>query len=224
MTSTAIPMPTAATREARDAVTISAIAWQPRRGMDVAEWLHQGKRLGAIGRGSAWWIGDWVNYGNTKFGEKYTRAARITGYDSQSLMNMAYVASRIDISRRREELSWSHHAEVAALPTDEQEYWLRATKDDGLSVHRLREKLRALRAAASTQNGERSSDELDEPQSDIKEKHAETEYSREPAVEVQNLSGSAQTVHTDSVISHSDVELPMGDDNRIVCPRCGYGS
>jgi hypothetical protein len=98
--------------------------------------------MGSIGRGSAWWIGDWVNYGNAAFGEKYSRASRITGYDTQSLMNMAYVASRFDFSRRRENLSWSHHAEVAALSPAEQELWLDRASRGGLSVRRLRDALR----------------------------------------------------------------------------------
>lgn len=46
------------------------------------------------------------------------------GHDKQTLMNMVYVASRIDVERRRERLSWSHHAEVAATEREQQEHWL----------------------------------------------------------------------------------------------------
>ena len=52
------------------------------------------------------------------------RASRITGYDVQTLMNMVYVATRFESGRRRERLSWSHHAELAALEPPEQEEWL----------------------------------------------------------------------------------------------------
>src|SRR5688572_25663799 len=103
---------------------MTAIAWQSGENLNLEDWIRLGMRLGSIGRGAAWWIGDWVNYGNAKFGEKYSRAARVTGYDVQSLMNMAYVSSRFQVSRRREMLSWSHHAEVAALSPQEQEQWL----------------------------------------------------------------------------------------------------
>jgi hypothetical protein len=113
--------------------------------IELAEWIRQGKRLGLIGRAAAWWIGDWVNYGNARFGEKYTRAARVTGYDVQSLMNMAYVASRFDISRRREELSWSHHSELAALDPSDQDKWLEYAAAEQLSVRGLREELRGRR-------------------------------------------------------------------------------
>lgn len=132
-------------------MAVSSVAWKPQQDMDFTEWLSQGRRLGSIGRGVAWWIGDWVNFGNVKFGEKYSRAARITGYDVKSLMNMAYVASRFELARRREALSWSHHAELAAQPPDEQERWLAFAEDKHLSVRGLRDELRTWR---SRQNAE----------------------------------------------------------------------
>ncbi|MEA2420777.1 MAG: hypothetical protein QOE60_2983, partial [Thermoleophilaceae bacterium] len=89
-----------------------------------------------------WWIGDWLHYGNERFGERYVRAARITGYDVQTLMNQAYVASRFEISRRREKLSFSHHAEVAALPAAEQDRWLGRAERASLSVRALRSEVR----------------------------------------------------------------------------------
>jgi hypothetical protein len=127
-------------------VIVSATYWRPRNDLDVAEWIVHGRRLGTIGRGVAWWIGDWVNYGNMKFGQKYSRAARITGYDVQSLMNMSYVASRFDCSRRRENLSWSHHAELAGLAVEHQEMWLDNAEQKRISVRGLREAVRTWRA------------------------------------------------------------------------------
>lgn len=139
-------------------MAVSPVAWKPQQGLEFAEWLHQGRRLGSIGRGVAWWIGDWVSYGNAKFGEKYSRAARVTGYDVQSLMNMAYVASRFELSRRKETLSWSHHAELAALDPDEQDRWLVFADERRLSVRGLRDELRAWRSGRGTRkNGKNGS-------------------------------------------------------------------
>lgn len=109
------------------------------------EWVQHGRRLGVIGRSAGWWIGDWLSYGNAKYGDRYARASRITGYDAQTLMNMVYVASRFEPSRRREGLSWSHHAELAALPPEEQERWLTRAETDRLSVRCLREEIRRER-------------------------------------------------------------------------------
>ncbi|HYM55410.1 MAG TPA: hypothetical protein VES97_08615 [Solirubrobacteraceae bacterium] len=115
--------------------------------MELSEWSAIGRRFGEIGRCSQWWLGDWIHYGNVKFGERYTRAVKLTGYDVQSLMNMVYVASRFTISRRRENLSWSHHSAVAALDVDSQEYWLARAIADKLSVADLRVELRGRRRA-----------------------------------------------------------------------------
>jgi hypothetical protein len=141
-------------------VAMSSVGCELGDSLDLEAWIRLGMRLGTIGRASAWWIGDWVNYGNARFGEKYSRAARVTGYDVQSLMNMALVSSKFQISRRREKLSWSHHAELAALPEDEQERWLDQAERTRLSVHALRGKLRVTRMQTTRRNHpQRQSDE-----------------------------------------------------------------
>ena len=132
---------------------LTTTSWSPPGDLPVGDWIEQGRWLGAVGRASGWWIGDWIRYGNGRYGEKYGEAARLTGYDSQSLMNMAYVAGRYEPSRRRESLSFSHHAELAALSPADQELWLDRIEAGQLSVRALRFELRearrrtALRAA-----------------------------------------------------------------------------
>lgn len=130
---------------ARPAVFRSAVAWEPRRELDRREWLIAGRRLGGISRCNQWWLGDWVRYGSERWGEKYTRAARITGYDPRTLANMASVAAAFDLSRRRDDLTWSHHVAVAGLPEASQEVWLDRASAEHLSVADLRIELRAAR-------------------------------------------------------------------------------
>jgi hypothetical protein len=115
----------------------------------VGDWIEQGRWLGAVGRASGWWIGDWVRYGNGRYGEKYEQAVRLTGYDCKSLMNMAYVAGRYEVSRRREILSFSHHAELAALSPPDQDLWLDRVEASALSVRALRSELRETRRRAA---------------------------------------------------------------------------
>ena len=119
------------------------IAWRPPDGLDRNAWISAGVRLGGLSRSSNWWVGDWLRYGTEKWGEKYVTAAKITGYDPHSLENMVYVASRFDISLRRENLSWSHHFLVAALDREQQVYWLDLASEQNLSVSDLRLELRA---------------------------------------------------------------------------------
>jgi len=122
---------------------ISKVAWVPPSDLGQAEWLSAGRRLGAIGRCSQWWIGDWIRYGTARWGEKYVEAARVTGYDVASLRNMAWVAAQFDLSLRSDKLSWSHHVLLAPLSGDEQRYWIEKAADERLSVSDLRLELRA---------------------------------------------------------------------------------
>jgi hypothetical protein len=136
--------PTGLTEAAsRPAATLSTVAWVPNADLAHPEWIAAGRRLGSIGRCSQWWVGDWLRYGTVRWGEKYVEAAKITGYDPKSLRNIAYVASRYELSRRRDSLSWSHHAELAMLDPAEQDEWLDRASQDRLSVSDLRTELRA---------------------------------------------------------------------------------
>jgi len=122
---------------------VSKVAWSPPGELGQAEWLSTGRRLGAIGRCSQWWIGDWIRYGTARWGEKYSEAARVTGYDVASLRNMAWVAAQFDSSLRSDKLSWSHHVLLAPLTTDQQRGWIERAIEERLSVADLRLELRA---------------------------------------------------------------------------------
>jgi hypothetical protein len=125
--------------------TIDVVAWSPLRELGYRDWALEGRRIGLMGRGSPWWIGDWLLYGTARWGEMYVTAAKITGYDRKSLRNMRYVSSRFDLSLRRDNLSWSHHALLASFDPEAQCYWLERAIGDRLSVEDLRGELRAER-------------------------------------------------------------------------------
>jgi hypothetical protein len=124
------------------------VAWVPDQDLEHPQWVRWGRRLGAMSRVSNWWVGDWLQYGTSRWGEKYSEAARITGYDVKTLRNIACVAKRFDLSRRRDKLTWSHHAEVTVLEPDEQDRWLDRAIVDQLSVADLRTELRSLQRAS----------------------------------------------------------------------------
>lgn len=136
------------------------VAWAPQQNLEHPEWVRWGRRLGATSRVSNWWVGDWLEYGASRWGEKYSEAARITGYDVKTLRNIAYVARRFDLSRRRDKLTWSHHAEVAVLEPHEQDRWLDRALADHLSVADLRTELRSSHRASQETDG---NDDVPEP-------------------------------------------------------------
>jgi hypothetical protein len=123
---------------------LSQVAWAPESDLDVTQWRAVGRSLGRLGRNSQWWVGDWLLYGCGKWGEQYAEAVKLTGYDYGSLRNMACVSRRFDLSRRRDKLSWEHHASVQSLMPSEQDHWL----DRAVELRWTREDLRTeLRAA-----------------------------------------------------------------------------
>jgi hypothetical protein len=149
MSATTISIDVDRVPERRGSLSVCVVAWEPSKDdLQPPEWAAIGRELGGISRCNQWWLGDWVRYGNAKFGEKYSRASKITGYDAQTLMNMVYVSSRIEISRRRESLSWSHHEAVAPLEPEMQDRWLDRAIADKFSVSDLRVELRSARRRA----------------------------------------------------------------------------
>jgi hypothetical protein len=105
------------------------------------EWATLGKFLYQLTGAIFWWIADWINYGDSVYGETYTQAIEETGLSYQTLANMAYVGRAIPPERRRELLSPSHHALVAALPADEQEAALEQAEQEGWTCRELAEYL-----------------------------------------------------------------------------------
>jgi hypothetical protein len=77
-----------------------------------------------------WWRGDWANYyiaeaeDDNERGEIYDQLADVFGMKSKTVRNCAYVARKVDPSRRRDTLSFSHHVEVGKLSPTNQLRWL----------------------------------------------------------------------------------------------------
>jgi hypothetical protein len=115
----------------------------------VYEWRDFGKQLRQVTGAVQWLIGDWLNYGETRYGEKYKEAIEATGYDYQTLANEKQISRRFELSRRRENLSWAHHAEVAGLRPDEMgDDLLKRAENEGWSVKELRKVVKEIKHGA----------------------------------------------------------------------------
>jgi hypothetical protein len=118
---------------------------QPALALDLPEfmlfddWVDLGRKLSDGQKVVNWWIGDWWAAGDHRYGERAKVAAEhIFGREFQTLANLASVCRSFETSRRREVLSWSHHAEVASLPVDEADALLDQAERDSLPVNKLR--------------------------------------------------------------------------------------
>lgn len=121
-------------------------SWEPPSHLDFAEWLSIGPSLSKMEEAVHWWIGDWLNYGERKWGEDYAQAMDITGFTYATVTTDAWVAKSVKVSRRRETLFWSHHREVASLKPKEQDRWLKRAEEQGWSMRRLRGEIRDWKA------------------------------------------------------------------------------
>jgi len=197
----------------RPPAALTTTAWSPLVELTVADWGRQGRWLGALGRGSGWWIGDWLRYGNSRYGDRYGPAARLTGYDVQSLMNMAYVAGRFEVSRRRDALSFSHHAELAGLPVEEQDLWLDRAEASALSARALRFELRQARRRAASRRAlaeaRRGRDGAGSP-------------SRTKAETIGRQVKSATVANTGTTGLGSAANGSHPSETEVVCPECGH--
>lgn len=98
---------------------------------------------------SQWAKADLCNYGIKTHGKTYEEAMAATGLSYSTLANLRSAAAKVEFSRRRENLSVSHHVEVAALKPAEQTRFLDLAEENGWSVQDLRKAIRDERAPTS---------------------------------------------------------------------------
>jgi len=105
--------------------------------IEFAEWLKFGEMLEKVEQSIQWLIGDWLNWGEHKYGETYAQAVNQSQADTWA--NYKWVSNRIPFSSRNENLSWSHHRAVAHLPAEEQQRLLYVAEEQGYSYRQLRQ-------------------------------------------------------------------------------------
>lgn len=128
-----------------DAVTATRLGLRFPPALKYDDWQRAGRHITRIINSSAWFLGDWVDYGESQYANRYREAIEAAHLDYQTVRNYAWVARRFELSRRREGLSFQHHAEVAALLPAEQDAWLDRAEQNGWSRNQLRQQLRAHR-------------------------------------------------------------------------------
>jgi hypothetical protein len=100
-----------------------------------------------VHRYSGFWLGDLQLYAD-RFGEEASQILDETDLADKTLANARWVASQIPVSRRREGVSFSHHAEVASLEPAQQDEWLERAQVEDLSVHELRLRIKDAKSKA----------------------------------------------------------------------------
>ena len=134
------------TRPPKDQIHVTRVGLQfPDNVIAFEEWQQAGSRIARAANSAAWYLGDWLAYGEFQYTDRYRTVIDTVGVSYQTLRNYAWVARRFTLSRRRDGLTFYHHMEVARLPEEDQDRWLDQAVEQNWSVHRLRRQLRHVR-------------------------------------------------------------------------------
>jgi hypothetical protein len=109
--------------------------------MTADEWRQVGSALYQADTKLQWAVGDWWAFGERRYGEGREIAEEI-GFKYSYLANCAWVARRFEISRRRENLTFAVHQDVAAFSAPEADEILDDVEQSGLTSRALRKIIR----------------------------------------------------------------------------------
>jgi hypothetical protein len=101
--------------------------------------LEVGELLGRVAKGHQWWIGDLLVEAEKRWGEESAQLEATIGLAPHTLQNYQWVAEHVERARRRENLTWSHHAEIARLTPKQQAEALDRAEADCWTVRQLRD-------------------------------------------------------------------------------------
>lgn len=124
-------------------ILVTRVGLQIPDNITYEDWENAGSKLARVFDTSAWCLGDWIVHGQDRFRQRYLFAIKQAGLDYQTLRNYAWVARKFPPTRRRNKLSFQHHAEVASLDPADQDHWLRQAEANEWSRNALRMKVRA---------------------------------------------------------------------------------
>ena len=99
---------------------VSPVSWVLPDNLSLSEWQEEGLKLGQGQTRQSWQLGIWWVYGETNYGaRKAAMTASHCHLNIKTCMNIGSVIRKFETSRRREVLSFKHHAEVCSLDADE---------------------------------------------------------------------------------------------------------
>jgi site-specific DNA-methyltransferase (adenine-specific) len=136
--------------------TLTETAYVLPENLNIGEWMAIGETLQRMERSVMWWLGDWWRYGERRYGEMASQASRdmvkdVTGHAYNTVRNASIVAGKFESARRRANVPFSHHAEVAALPAQEAEALLDEVEQTGLNRADLRERVKERKSVIAVE-------------------------------------------------------------------------
>jgi len=105
------------------------------------QWEECGAFIKKAGGSVHAWLGDWLNYGESHYGETYTQALEATDYEEGTLRNDKWIYSKVQLSERSDNLGVQHAQIIAPLPDEERKYWAEEIRKEAIPVRDLKKKI-----------------------------------------------------------------------------------
>jgi len=134
-------------------VVITDNAMELPNGLPFSEWERIGKTLKTLEGAVMWWIGDWLAFGATEYGEKYAQAVeahQVTGTPVETIRKAVWVAEKFSVGSRLPTLSWSHHQAAASLDESARYEFLRVAASENWSRQETRQRANRIKAAGGS--------------------------------------------------------------------------
>ena len=88
------------------------------------EWDQLGQYLRRVHTGYQWWWGDWLNYGEGAYGERFSQALEATDWEEATLRQYAWVAKSVEKENRLDGVAFGHYVNgLASLEPAQQKVW-----------------------------------------------------------------------------------------------------
>lgn len=128
-----------------DRVQWSRVGFELPNGITSDEWQSVAEMVISADNGMQWLIGDIIRCYREEWGwgNMYDVASEMfPRYKEKALRNMVYVASNIQLSLRKDNLSWTHHMVVASCTDAQQSEYLQYASEHPMSVSEFKDYVR----------------------------------------------------------------------------------
>lgn len=130
-----------------------------RKSASLEEMSHTLDQLMITGKGSPLALGDAMDLGEQRHGERWAQAVDVnkkTGIKIKTLLEYKRVSANVPFSIRMENqnVEWSHYQVIANQPKEDRAEWVKATAENGWTVAELTREIKAKAAPAINLDGD----------------------------------------------------------------------
>ncbi len=108
-------------------------------------WQEVVSQLAAIDRGSPWWLGDALNFGEDKFGEKMWAGIEVDDFNPETIAKRRSLSRQYEPEDRFIELTLTHHRDAVGLVYKVRQEALQHARDVGMLSGAFREYVAELK-------------------------------------------------------------------------------